>query len=79
MGECVVQQWQYWMVAGLVAVTGLIVWVATWTYMQDRYQALLKEQAEDERSRLGQTQNIHIREAIYGDITMGDLEEHHEG
>ena len=79
MTECVVQSWQYWMIAGLVAVTGLIVWVATWTYMQDRYQDLLRVQAADERSRQGQTQNIRIREAVYGNVHLGDLEVRDEG
>ena len=74
MGECVVSVWQYWMVAGLVAATAGIVWIATWTYMQDRFQDLLREVAAERASNAAAVQDVRIRQQVYGEITMGDLE-----
>ena len=42
MSECAVEAWNYWLVAGLVLATAGIVFIATWTYMQDRHNDLLR-------------------------------------
>ena len=74
MVECVIPDWTYWMVAGLVLATAGIVWVVTWTYMQDRYQDLLRQVAQERASNAAAVQDVKIREQIYGNIQMGDLD-----
>ena len=74
MSVCVIPDWSYWMVAGLVLATAGIVWVVTWTYMQDRYQDLLRQIAQERASNAAAVQDVKIREQIYGNIQMGDLD-----
>ena len=74
MNVCVIPDWSYWMVAGLVLATAGIVWIVTWTYMQDRYQDLLRQVAQERASNAAAVQDVKIREQIYGNIQMGDLD-----
>ena len=78
MNECVYQTWNYWLVASLVFATSAIVFLATWSYMQDKYYDLLREVAAERAANQSAVRDVRMRQRIYGDVTMGDLEERHE-
>ena len=74
MSECAVEAWNYWLVAGLVLATAGIVFIATWTYMQDRHNDLLRGIAQERASNAAAIQDVKIRQQMYGNIQMGDLD-----
>lgn len=81
MTECVVEVWNYWMVAGLVAATAGIVFIATWTYMQDRFQDLLREVAAERASRHVELVNARIINDTFGRMRAQSIAnwENHDG
>ena len=74
MTDCVYQTWTWWLVASLVFATSGIVFVATWSYMQDKYYDLLREVAAERAANQSALQDVRMRQRIYGDVTMGDLD-----
>ena len=63
-----------WLLILVVALTNGITAATVYLYWQDRFYQLLRDQAADERSRQAQLQNIRMREQVYGDVTIGDLQ-----
>ena len=63
-----------WLLIAVVALTNGITAGVVWMYWQDKHARLLRWIAADERSREAQVQNIKIRETVYGQVTMGALD-----
>ena len=62
-----------WLLIGTVLLTNTITAAVVFMYWQDRFYQLLREHANDMRSRQAQLENIRMREAVYRNVTMGDL------
>lgn len=63
-----------WLLILVVVLTNAITAGVVFMYWQDRFYQLLREQAADKRSRRAQLENIRMREQVYGNVTMGALD-----
>ena len=73
MTECVIPAWNYWMVAGLVTATAGIVFIATWTYMQDRYVVLLRQIMDERNSQSTELRNARIINQTFSQMRAVDV------
>ena len=63
-----------WLLIATVAITNMITAAVVFLYWQDRFYHLLRERAADDRAMRAQLENVKMREQVYRNVTMGDLQ-----